>query len=144
MKCPYCHRDDTTEYKDAKFCLQKHDGGSIHLDHGHAYYYQVQTQLFICEADFCDFCICTFGDQSNIFVERIHKNQVFWDDCVKKFFNTCLFSELIGHWYIRQRIMVDKTQPTQQFDTSNDVYCYCRDQEEGKMIGYDNPDCSIK
>ena len=53
VKRPYCHRDDTIECavnKDAKCCLQKHDDGSIHLDHEHAYYYQVQTQLFVCEA----------------------------------------------------------------------------------------------
>ena len=52
-----------------------------------------------------------------------------------KSFNTCLLPELIGHWYTEQKIMVDKTQPTQQFDTSNDFYCFCHGPEEGKMIG---------
>ena len=50
-----------------------------------------------------------------------------------KSFNTCLLPELIGHWYTQQKIMVDNTQPTQQFDTSNDFYCYCHGPEEYQL-----------
>ena len=132
--------------------LAKQDDGSLLLNHGHAYYYQVQTQLFVCDVDFCDFCVCTFGDKSDIYIERIHKNQVFWDDCVKKaknVFNACLLPELIGHWYTQPRIMGNKSQhaelsATITTPTSNDVYCYCHGPEKGRMIGCDNPDCSIQ
>jgi len=90
VKCPYCHRDDTIEYavrKDAKFCLQKHDDGSMHLDHGHAYYYQVQTQLFVCEADFCDFCEMIGCDNPDCSIQSFHMK--------------CLKLKVIpeGNWY---------------------------------------------
>ena len=86
LKCPYCRHDDAIEsaaIKDAKFYLQKQDNGSLLLDHGHVYYYQVQTQLRVCDVNFCDFSVCTFGDKSDMYIERIHKNQVpykqrFW------------------------------------------------------------------
>ena len=152
IKCPYCHRDDAIESaasKDTNFCLKKQDDGSLVLDHGHAYYYQVQTQLFVCNANFCDFCVCTFGDKSDIYIERIFKNQEFWDDCVqkaKKFFDACLLPELIGHWYTQPRIKEDTSQHTEQTRsvTSHDEYCYCHGPEKGRMIGCDNPDCSVQ
>ena len=37
---------------DAKFCIQRNVDGVLKLDHSHAYYYQVQTQLFVCNATF--------------------------------------------------------------------------------------------
>ena len=33
--------------------------GELHLDQNHAYY-QVQTQLFLCDVQYADFCVCTF------------------------------------------------------------------------------------
>jgi len=49
--------------KDSKFCFQSSSDGSLHLNHRHAYYYQVQTQLFVSDIDveYCDFCVCTFS-----------------------------------------------------------------------------------
>ena len=39
-------------------------GWLIHLNKKHAYYYQVQTQIFICEVAYCNFCVCTFLESS--------------------------------------------------------------------------------
>ena len=51
IKCPYSHRDESVESaasKGEKFCLKKDDKGSLHLDHGHSYYYQVRRNcLFV-------------------------------------------------------------------------------------------------
>ena len=58
IKCPYCHRGESVTdaaYEDHKFCLQLNSDGSLHLDHTHAYYYQVQTQLFVSDVEYCDF-----------------------------------------------------------------------------------------
>ena len=45
-----------------------------------AYYYQVQTQLFESNLDYCDFCVCTFADgEAGLHIQRIHKDQPFWD-----------------------------------------------------------------
>ncbi len=63
----YCHRGETIQEAvshDKNFCLQKTNDRRIALDRSHAYYCQVQTQLFIMNVEYCDFCVCTFtGDK---------------------------------------------------------------------------------
>ena len=68
IKCPYCHRENdlrTAATQDSQFCLKTLDG-KLHLDHNHAYYYQVQTQLF--DVQYADFCVCTFMSRH----QRVH------------------------------------------------------------------------
>ena len=79
IKCPYCHKGEAINSAAAsdtkKFCLKETDG-KLHLDTDHMYYYQVQTQLFVCNVEYYDFCICTFADsggESAMHIERIHK-----------------------------------------------------------------------
>ena len=87
-----------------QFCLIQ-QGDSLHLDRSHAYYYQVQPQLFVCNVQYCDFCVFTCPErETNIYVERIHKDEEFWEECVRNceyFFTTCLLPEVLGHWYTR-------------------------------------------
>ena len=67
--------------KDSKFCLQVNPEGSLRLDPTHAY----QTQLFVSDVQYCDFCVCTFnGDKTGIHIERIFKDEQFWNDFVIK------------------------------------------------------------
>ena len=40
---------------DNTFCLKIDDDNTLHLDH--KYYYQVQTQMFVCNVNYCDFCV---------------------------------------------------------------------------------------
>ena len=63
IKCPYCQRGQSIEVAtdDKKFCLNKDLDGKIYLDHTHTYYYQIQTQLFVADVDYCDLCVCTFS-----------------------------------------------------------------------------------
>ncbi len=65
IKCPFCHKGDSIQLAmdDKKFCLKKFFG-EICLDTNHAYYYQVQTQLFLCDVEYCDFVVCTFSDET--------------------------------------------------------------------------------
>jgi len=109
IKCPYSHRYESVEEaasNDKKFCL-KEDQGIIKLDSTHAYYHQIQTQLFVCNVDYCDFCVCTFPTQSEgsaLYIERVRRDATFWEDCVTKsklFFTTCLLPEILGNWYTR-------------------------------------------
>ena len=63
----------------------------------------MQTQLFVCDVEHCDFCVCTFsGDETGIHIERIFKDIDFWNDCIIKaqtfFFKTCILPELLGKW----------------------------------------------
>ena len=85
IKCPFCHRNDAIveSSDDKQFCLKKDSNNCLQLDHLHAYYYQVQTQIFVCEVDYCDFVVCTFPeDQSkpDIHIERIFPNESFWSE----------------------------------------------------------------
>ena len=121
IKCPFCHHDESiaaASTSDKNFCLSEVDG-QISLDHCHAYYYQVQTQIFVCDVEYCDFCVCTFyGDEeSTIHIERIYRNNTFWKDhCLPKaeaFFKTCLLPELLGGWYTRPLM------PPTEFDSNS-------------------------
>ena len=113
IKCPYSHREDSIEdavANDRQFCLIK-QGDSFQ---NHAYYYQVQTQIFVCDVPYCDFCLLTF-DSSNkkpsLYIEHIERNESFWDTCVVKserFFNTCLLPEILGHWYTSPTVPLSK------------------------------------
>ena len=89
--------------------------GKLHLDTDHTYYYQIQTQLFVCDVEYCDFCVCTFtesGGESAMHIERIHKNYEFWTNCVEKakwFFRKCLLPELMGSW-LTHPFVVDSSE----------------------------------
>ena len=71
IKCPYTARNITI--KEAckqipRFMLDEHDSNGILLKRDHSYYCQIQGQLMITGADFCDFTVFTKKD---IYVERI-------------------------------------------------------------------------
>ncbi len=100
------------------------------MDTNHAYYYQVQTQLFLCDVEYCDFVVCTFSDEGSMHIERISKNLIFWNDCVSKavtFYRTCVLPELIGKWYTRPITSnVDNQHDEEVKNTSkSSEYCYC-------------------
>ena len=151
IKCPYCHRDSSVldaAREDPKFCLKEVDD-KLTLDQTHSYYYQVQTQLYVCDAQYSDFCVCTFasdGDEENVHIERIDKNHSFWhEECVPKagqFFRTCLLPELLGNWYTRPTEFPNAVVETSDAN-SEPKYCYCR-PEDGTMIACDNPDCPFE
>ena len=165
IKCPYCRREESIKSaaaNDKHFCLIQ-QGSRLYLDHSHAYFYQVQTQLFVCDVEYCDFCVCTFAsdqDESTLHIERIYRDETFWDECVAKvkpFFMTCLLPEILGKWYTRSSVpQSDNGQCEQAGQSSNDVpklqqvqqnqrtFCYCHGPDTGLMIGCDNKDCRIQ
>ena len=75
IKCSYCHWHDAVENValEKQSCLAIVDDETLQLNHSHAYYYQVQTQMFVCNVDYCDFCVCTFppGSEPSLHVEHI-------------------------------------------------------------------------
>ena len=45
----------------------------------------IQTQLFVCDVEYCDFCLCTFtGDESGLHIEHVYKDTCLWSDCVAR------------------------------------------------------------
>ena len=89
IKCPFTHRHESiveAVVSDSNYCLKEHEG-SLQLDRKHAYYYQMQTQMFVCDVNYCDFCVCTFpsgSEGSAVFVERICRDVNFWSTAVQK------------------------------------------------------------
>ena len=98
IKCPFFHRESTIQSAamDKHFCLEQ-SSEKLYLDKKHAYYYQIQTQLFVCNVEYADFYVCTFlkngnnYDDGGIHIEHITKDLGFWQECVEKarnFFKT--------------------------------------------------------
>ena len=70
---------------DTHSCLKKSDTDhSLYLDHDHTYYFQVQTQIFICQVEYADLCVCTFPSESTpqIHIERIYPDFEMWQTCI--------------------------------------------------------------
>ena len=98
IKCPYAYRNCTiAEAAGQKnFCLKKDEFGKIYLEKSHAYYFQVQAQIFICGVEYCDFVVWTTRD---LFVQRILADQEFWENALSassEFFSKCILSEIVG------------------------------------------------
>ena len=154
IKCPYCHKGEniTSAVSDSQFFLQKSSDGTLHLKHQHSYFYQVQTQLFVSDLEYCDFCVCTFSDDdTGLHIERIHKDQTFWDSCVAKvdvFTRTCILPELLGKWYSSSGQMTHtnavSSNTSEATAAQEQKFCYCRGPDEGKTVACDNEQCSIE
>ena len=164
IKCPYKHRESTIEYaavNDKQFCLTT-QGDLLHFSQSHEYYYQMQTQIFVCDVEYRDFCVFTFNETDNgeltFHIERIPRDEAFWEECVLKsedFFVTCLLPKVLGHWYTRSFVLSVNESPSTNSQLDNnesqlnedqecnqeDTFCYCNGPEEGNMICCDNSDC---
>ena len=68
MKCPFCVKD----------CLPQEDqkNGQWILRRDHTYYYQVQTQLNVCNLSYCDFVVWTERGSA---VESITVDSTFYE-----------------------------------------------------------------
>ena len=65
IKCPYKYKDAmlVAAAVESSFCLKYDDNGvDLCLDTVHAYYYQVQCQLFVTGVEYCNFVVWTTKD----------------------------------------------------------------------------------
>ena len=102
LKCPYCVRDTFIEAGPVSFYMKQHDG-SWELSREHAYYYQVQVQMNVCEVEYGDFVVWTTHE---LVMERIKRDEEFYQAGVQKveqFFCYSILPEIIGKWYTRGR-----------------------------------------
>ena len=155
IKCPFCPRKEDVEAVATKpgSCLLTADDGTLYLDHTHQYYYQIQTQIFVCDVEYGDFCVCTFPTEAtpSMHYERIYADKKFWESCVDTstaFFKHFILPELLGKWYTRPSIAelttpADNINPSCTSSNSSILYCYCQKPEDGSddMIGCDNETC---
>ena len=104
FQCPYCKRDkeNLSQCAGSKgSCLIK-EGEVIKLDRRHAYYYQVQAQLHVMEAEYCDFVV---WNKNDIFVEIILPDEELWNSVIPKvehFFRQCILPEVLGKHFTWQ------------------------------------------
>ena len=135
--------------------------GQWALKQDHAYFYQIQMQLFICKKAMqkevvCDFIVWTSKDTV---IQRISLDEAFIQmklDVLQHFFINAILPEVIGKWYSRKPIADDKgivTEPRNTDTTSSEEkenedytksWCYCCQPTYGNMILCDNQSCTIQ
>lgn len=171
VKCPYCHKDNMlveAAEGNKKFCLFKEKStGALKLDVNHEYFYQVQTQLGVCELEMGYFVVWT---EKDLFIESIPFDEAVWNSmCLKaqKLFRCAILPELVGKWYTRQKSQVLRDTQTnlqcslqnlhmdmslvrkddtidENEENENELWCFCRDVEYGDMICCDNDLCKFQ
>ncbi|KAF7199465.1 transcript variant X1 [Nothobranchius furzeri] len=98
IKCPHSEQDEPSLRLCAGrrgFCLIG-EGDHVTLDRNQDYYFQVQAQLHIVKAEYCDFVVWNHKD---LFVERILPDVEFWEDVIPKvecFFRNRILPEILG------------------------------------------------
>ena len=108
VKCPYCLKDTDLEQYINKYnsCL-KSENGDASLKREHAYYYQTQQQIFTAGKLYCDFVVCGFHEQIDLFCERILPDSSHWHSVVSKlhhFWRYCVLPEILGRWYTQSEV----------------------------------------
>ena len=149
VKCPYrcCDKGLHEAVKDRSFFLKENDDGTLALDTLHAYYYQVQCQLGISEAEKCFFVVWA---QESVHIEEIKVDIPFFQANVLKanhLIETAVLPEIIGCWFTRPRenTVIANQEETADVVTNTDeaTYCYCKGKDDGsKMICCENENCS--
>ena len=143
VKCPHCAKD--MQVTDAasnitNFCLAKDSTGEIKLKRDHAYYYQVQMQLFVTDKPYCDFILWTEKDGQAPYVERITPDLVFFEEQLEKaavFFKKCVIPELLAKCYTAPK-------PLSSPVTDGQMFCYCREPASEQMLDCSSGFCTIK
>ena len=101
VKCPSCKKDSNPDTAD---CFV--DGA---LQKGHQFYYQIQTQMFVCNMEHADLVVCTFpGDVPTIVIERIYPDVDFLVNSIVQaghFYTVAILPELLAKWYTRSIVM---------------------------------------
>ena len=147
IKCPYSAKNKAlcALIEEHAFFLEQL-GTVTALKKDHAYYFQVQAQMKFCNARYCDFVVWSPND---FFVEGIYPDVNFMDSAIEKvsvFIKVGVLPELLGKWYSKenQSVILSLENKDAGEESSENVGCYCRDKEDGKMIACNNKDCAIQ
>ena len=113
VKCPFsCINRSFLQATGDTFCLETTGDGHFTLKRKHAYFYQVQLQMKLCDANYCDFVVWR---ASELVVIRIERDEPFLMEAIDKattFFKYGVLPELIGKWYIRPPSLALGTEPS--------------------------------
>lgn len=141
VKCPFKAQSVEEASQRKNSCLERCPDGILRLKRRHAYFCQVQVQLFACQRNYCDFVLWTLSD---FHLERISIDPGFCSETVekcKKFFESVLLPELLfQHWTSRPQVESGS-------DVDGDLepqYCYCGRGEFGDMVECSGRNCQGK
>ena len=109
--------------QDSTFCL-KEVGGKLFLKRDHQYFYQVQTQIHLTQASYCDFAVWGPGKGGNgeMHIERIPPDTDFFESMcekVSKFVKKCVITELVA------KVFTAPILTSHDKKTSEGKGCYC-------------------
>lgn len=138
IKCPYTMLDKSVNIKQfaalKNSCLISKNNNEYGLDKKHAYYFQVQLQMYVTETNYTDFMVWSKKD---ILIERIYFDKIFVESNIckaKKLHSNVIVPELLVRWYTLSK---DSVQP--------ELWCECRGpDDEREMIRCANEDCPIQ
>lgn len=136
VKCPFtCRNKDFSEAAEsANFCLEKHAGG-FRLKTDHAYFYQVQAQMFATKVKYCDFVV--WQDEKCV-VLRILTDPAFTESmiaAVTSFFKLGVLPELVGKWFSKTFTVLP--------DPSSTI-CTCMEEKDSPIVECARAECSIR
>lgn len=156
IKCPFCLKDGLPEEGFRSFCCEKKDG-MWKLKKSHAYFFQIQLQMTVCNVSYGDFMVWTKKDY---FVERIYRDEEFITskcDNLKHLFINHILPEIVGKFYTRKPVTNEEgivgvnelpdAPSTSVMETEEDytkLWCYCNQPSFGDMVECDNDKCTIQ
>jgi hypothetical protein len=85
--------------------LKKDEDGNVSLKADHAYYDQIQQQLFtVTNKSYCDFVVCAFDASggTRFFKQRIVPDVAYCKTVLPKLTNVCrncILPEVLAKWY---------------------------------------------
>jgi len=100
VKRPFCMKDGQLP-NDKENVFKELKNGKWMLKHDHAYFYQVHTQLNVCQMPYAGFVIWT---RNGITFERIPRETQLIEihsETITHFFIYGILSEVVGKWYTR-------------------------------------------
>ena len=166
VKCPICVKPNLTAQEKTGFCMKKAQGAeNWTLCRDHAYFYQVQAHMEVCNVQYTDFVVWT---EKEVLIERISRDKGYFETQmpnVNHFFVYGILPELIGKLHTRQpvanksgvvevahtlksHIEGNDTDEAQYHDQNGEdpdaTWCYCGGPSYGNMVCCDNSECSIQ
>ena len=125
VKCPFCctEKSFSEASSSSSFSLESTGDGSFKLKETHAYFYQIQLQMRLCEVKYGDFVILS---EQELIVLRIAVDDELLDCAIEQathFLRHCLLSELLGKWYTRAPGVQDTAHISTTNKQSNKFQC---------------------
>ena len=125
IKCPYsCKNKGLKEVSEEKswFFLRVTEAGHLELKDNHQYFYQIQLQMKLCNASYCDFAV--WSKNQGILVQRLFPDAEFINIAlqqVENFIKRGILPELVGNWYTKSRV----PSKVLSFMCAIQFCCYC-------------------